>query len=149
MEIKVVRKYFGPNSCLSILLIDGQKRGYVLEDKDRGLMSAMPISIIMEKKVPGVTAIPSGRYRVTVTHSNRFRRRLPLLHNVPGFSGIRIHSGNEHIHTEGCLLPGKTYDITNGDYRVLRSREMMKELEDEISEALKNNEEIWCDITRS
>lgn len=149
MEIRIIRNWFGANSCLSVLKIDGEHRGYVCEDKDRGLTSAMSAADIASKKIYGKTAIPTGRYRVTVTYSNRFRRQLPLLHDVPGFSGIRIHSGNDHTHTEGCLLPGKTYQVVNGDYQVLRSREMMKELEEEISEAIKNNEIIWCEITRN
>lgn len=149
MEIRIIRNWFGANTCLSVLKIDGEHRGYVCEDKDRGLTSAMSATDIAAKKVHGKTAIPSGRYRVTVTYSDRFRRQLPLLHDVPGFSGIRIHSGNDHTHTEGCLLPGKTYQVVNGDYQVLRSREMMKELEDEISEAIENNEIIWCEISRN
>lgn len=26
--------------------------------------------------------------------------------NVPGYDGIRIHVGNYHTDTDGCLLPG-------------------------------------------
>ena len=79
---------------------------FTLEDKDRGLSSAMPLSEIVSKKVYGKTAIPSGRYELALTYSDRFKRILPLLLDVPGFAGIRIHPGNWAANTEGCLLLG-------------------------------------------
>lgn len=58
------------------------------------------------RKVPGCTAIPEGRYAVAVSFSPKFGRWLPLLLNVPLFSGIRIHAGNTADDTRGCILPG-------------------------------------------
>ena len=57
-------------------------------------------------KVAGQTAIPAGRYEVQMTFSPRFQRNMPLVMGVPGFAGIRIHSGNTAEDTEGCLLLG-------------------------------------------
>lgn len=59
------------------------------------------------KKVKGTTAIPEGIYRVILTMSPRFKRLLPLLVDVPGFDGVRIHGGNDEHDTEGCVLPGE------------------------------------------
>jgi hypothetical protein len=78
--------------------VDGEFECFILEDRLR------PTGI----KVPGETAIPQGRYEIQHTYSPRFRRNLPLLINVPGFEGIRIHPGNKAVDTEGCLLPGQT-----------------------------------------
>ncbi len=58
-------------------------------------------------KVPGETAIPRGHYPVIVTFSHKFQRRLPLLLNVPFYSGIRMHRATTELHTEGCILVGE------------------------------------------
>ena len=48
--------------------------------------------------------IPEGSYSVSVTFSPRFKRMLPLIGNVPGRSGIRIHRGTKPEHSKGCVL---------------------------------------------
>ena len=48
--------------------------------------------------------IPEGNYPVSVTFSPRFKRMLPLIGNVPGRSGIRIHRGTKPEHSKGCVL---------------------------------------------
>lgn len=51
-------------------------------------------------------AIPAGTYRVIISESARFGRRLPAILGVPGRSGVRIHPGNFDQDTEGCVLLG-------------------------------------------
>ena len=48
--------------------------------------------------------IPEGTYPVLVTFSPRFKCMLPLIGNVPGRSGIRIHRGTKPEHSKGCVL---------------------------------------------
>lgn len=79
---------------------------YVLEDKVREV-DGQDVKVWKEQNH---TAIPRGTYNVSVTMSNRFKIRLPLLANVPGFTGVRIHSGNSSKDTEGCILVGMTWD---------------------------------------
>lgn len=78
-----------------------------LEDTDRGLTQSMTEQQIGSKKVYGETAIPTGTYRIIISYSNKFKKQMPLLLNVPGFAGIRIHSGNTEKDSLGCILVGK------------------------------------------
>ncbi len=64
------------------------------------------------EKVPGATAIPAGRYRVTVEYSPTFGKHLPRLQAVPGFAGILMHGGNGPLDTRGCILCGRHQDST-------------------------------------
>lgn len=84
------------------LSIGGHHVCWVCEDPVR----EVPGEPAWRWKVPGKTAIPVGRYKIERTWSPRFQRTLPLLVDVPGFEGIRIHAGNTADDTEGCLLPG-------------------------------------------
>lgn len=149
MEIIVKRKWRGVNSTLSVVYVDGKIQDYILEDIDRDLNSDMTAMQILKVKIKGKTAIPIGRYPVTVTYSNRFKRRLPLLGNVKGFAGIRIHPGNTHENTDGCLLPGATRSLTDGDYHVESSRLACTKLEDQIHTALNKGEKVWIEIIQA
>lgn len=107
MEILLKRKKLENRYTIGELTLPDGMLIHTLEDKDRGLQSFMPISEIMKIKKPAATAIPQGRYEICLTYSNRFKKLLPLLMDVPGFSGIRIHAGNTEHDTEGCILLGK------------------------------------------
>jgi hypothetical protein len=115
-----------------ILEVDGVEFCQTLEDRER------------EKKVKGKTAIPIGRYKITITMSPRFKKRMPLLHNVPDFSGVRIHPGNTVDHTEGCILVGQ--DTNALDAWLGSSRVTYEKLFAVIDKALKDKEEVWITI---
>ena len=48
--------------------------------------------------------IPEGTYQMVNTMSPRFKKILPLVTNVPGRSGIRVHTGTKPEHSKGCVL---------------------------------------------
>ena len=62
---------------------------------------------IRKTKMPGKTAIPAGLYEIIIGWSNRFGQMMPRIQNVPYFSGILIHKGNDADDTDGCILVGK------------------------------------------
>jgi len=96
MEIKIKRLHRTDHSTIGELSIDGKFECFTLEDIERDV------------KIKSETAIRKGTYKVIINRSNRFKRLLPLLLNVPNFEGIRIHSGNTNHDTEGCILVGLT-----------------------------------------
>lgn len=100
MHLTVTRKEFTEESTIGELSVNGQFFCYTLEDKVRD------IGKDGEGKVPGKTAIPYGQYEVICNKSDRFKKYMPLVLGVPFFSGIRIHSGNTDVDTEGCILVG-------------------------------------------
>lgn len=112
MKLQLKRTDFTDKSTIGDLYIDGKFFCYVLEDKDRGLTSEMPLVIIQGKKLFGITAIPYGTYTVELSMSNRFKRLLPAILGVKGYEGIRIHRGNTAADSLGCLIVGnkKAYD---------------------------------------
>ena len=108
MELELTRSAKTNKSTIGELTINGVFECFILEDKDRGLRKDMPISELIVMKIKTRTAIPTGRYEIVVSFSDKFQKMLPLLLDVPAFAGIRIHPGNTDANTEGCLLPGKT-----------------------------------------
>ena len=94
------------------------------------------------RKVVGLTAIPEGSYPVVITKSPRFRRWLPLLVGVLGFTGIRIHSGNLAADTRGCILVGENTIVG----RLTSSRATLTKLITSIMAASDQGVAVWITI---
>ena len=129
MKIEVKRFYYGDKHTIGKLFVDGQYLCYTLEDKMRQ-EADKPVA---EWKVYSQTAIPTGDYSVMITLSNRFKKVLPILLNVDGFSGVRIHAGNSSADTEGCILVGMNWD-GKSDF-IANSRVALNLLMDKMSDA--------------
>lgn len=140
MEIKLVRIAFKETYTIGKLYVDGKYVCDTIEDKDRGLDNSMTSNEILKRKVKGQTAIPTGHYNIDITYSPKYKRMMPLLLDVKGFSGIRIHSGNTAKDTEGCLIVGKNKQVG----MVLESRDTYQRL----FEMMQGEKNITIDITR-
>lgn len=97
-------------------------------------------------KVNGKTAIPSGRYRLSWTMSNRFGRNMLLLDPVPGFAGVRVHSGNRATDTEGCILLGMAWTISDGEESILKSREAVAMFERLVVPKIEAGEAVYLEV---
>ena len=142
MLITLDRAWKRTGYTISRLYINGELFCNALEDEDRGLRQDMTINEIKKRKVYGATAIPSGSYECVNTYSNRFKKNLPLLKDVPGFDGIRIHSGNTAKDTEGCILVGQ--NLEKG--KVLNSRAWYDKLLAKMQEAWNKKDHVVIDI---
>lgn len=116
---------------------------FSLEDTDRNLKQDMPLAGIKAIKVPGKTAIPYGRYEVGISYSNRFKKLMPIVFDVPGFSGIRIHSGNTEDDTEGCPLVG----LSRSTDTVLQSRIAYSRFFEWLEKTLKT-EKVYLNVVK-
>lgn len=111
MRITLIRIANKPTYCIGKLYVDGKYFCDTIEDTDRGLSDEMDEKEILKKKVKGETAIPTGIYHVYLTYSPKYKKQMPLIDNIKGYSGIRIHSGNTSKDTEGCLIVGKNTKV--------------------------------------
>lgn len=141
MRLTLIRKWNKENYCIGDLYIDGVWFSNTLEDVDRGLDDSMSVDEILKKKIKDNTAIPTGIYPVKITYSPKYKKLMPLIDNVKGYSGIRIHSGNTHKDTSGCLLVGKNKEVG----KVLESRKTFNALYKILTET---KEHIIIDIQR-
>ena len=142
-EIIITRYELQPERTFGYFEYNGIKI-HCIEDTDRGLKSDLPLAGIKELKVQNKTAIPYGRYEVGVSYSNRFKKLMPIIMDVPGFSGIRIHSGNKETETEGCPLIG----LTRSDTMVLNSRNAFRPFMSWLQKTLKT-EKVFLNVVKS
>lgn len=138
MIITLKRHHSVGSSTIGELSVNGTFECYTLED----VVREVPGEPVAAWKVHGKTAIPRGRYKVIINFSRRFQKFLPLLRDVPGFEGIRIHPGNTDKDTEGCILPGSG---VSGE-AVTESRKAFSALCGKIEETLAAGEEVWITV---
>lgn len=122
MELVLKRILFSDDGAAGVLICGNQPVCLTLEEDWRDNQK-------------GISCIPEGSYlcrrRTTAAHGETFE-----VTEVPGRTGILIHSGNTEMDTEGCILPGMEYGSIGAwddqsktiepQLAVLRSREAFK-----------------------
>lgn len=139
VDMKLTRTIIGDTFTLGKLYIGGKYFGVTCEDKDRRMEAG-------GEKVYGKTAIPRGIYRVVVSFSNRFKKQLPLVMDVPGFAGIRFHGGNTADDSEGCILLGKVYVPASAPTGIANCAERMATLTQLLIDAEDTGTEYWLTV---
>jgi len=134
MKLKLNRIQFTEKSTIGELWVD--------DEPDRFCFTLEDVAREAGVKVAGQTAIPAGQYEVVINWSQRFKRPMPLLLNVPNFEGVRIHSGNTAADTEGCILVG----FNRAPDFVGNSRQAFDTLFATMQRALQQEEKITIDI---
>jgi hypothetical protein len=125
------------------VLVDGggEFLCFTLEDAVRE-QRGVPVNVW---KIPGKTAIPVGRYRLTLETSPRFGPETLTINGVPGFVGIRVHSGNDDGDTDGCPLLGMTVwaDALGDGGDVRESRNAVAKLKGIVGAAIAAGRSAW------
>ena len=140
IELHLRRIILNPSWTIGVLWIWEKAEMFVLEDAVREIVG-QPVA---GWKKPGVTAIPIGRYRLIIDRSQRFQKDMPHVLNVPGFEGIRMHAGNTHVDTEGCLLLGYGANLLAGT--VQQSTAACHMFQEELDKLL-DKDEVWISVS--
>ena len=152
MELKLKRIALRDTYTIGKLYVDGIYVCDTLEDKVRDLNKDGDLNDVGEQKIAGKTAIPYGRYEITLKiKSPKYSQReaykwcngyLPRLLNVPHFDGILMHAGNSATDSSGCLLVGRN-KVKGG---LVESMNTLKDLYYILQRASDKRERIWISI---
>lgn len=152
MELKLKRIALRETYTIGKLYVNGDYICDTCEDKVRDLNKDGDLLDAGEGKIPSQTAIPYGRYEVTMkVKSPKFSQKtaynwcngyLPRLLNVKHFEGILIHAGNTAQDSAGCIIVGKNKVVG----RVLESMDTLKKLYPVLKTASDRGEKIWITI---
>lgn len=130
MNLQLHREPSDGHRTFGQIFIDGVYECETLED------------VVRDVKIHGETAIPAGRYQITLEDSPRFGAGTITVNNVPGFSGVRIHAGNTEADTEGCPLVGQIRAAGS----ILKSKAALAELKPKIAAALRDSGKVWITV---
>lgn len=146
MKVEIKRIAKKDKYTIGKVFIDGVYICDSIEDKDRGLTQNTPLVEIKKIKVPNQTAIPTGKYQVTLNVvSPSFSKKdyykkfcngyLPRILNVPGFDGILMHRGIDQDSSSGCVILGYNTivgKVTNSQKAFEKVYNLLKKSTDKI-----------------
>jgi len=126
ITITVLRYFDDGETTLGILFLDNKYFCYTLEDT------------FQDKKILSKTRIPGGIYKLNYRREStplteKYRKTRPWfeyhleIKNVKNFTGIYIHCGSTHEHTDGCLLIARSINSSDVKRSIYNSRETFEE----------------------
>ena len=115
---------------------------YTLEDTVR----EKPGQPVASWKIKGTTAIPSGRYRLTLEKSRRFGDDTITVNNVLGFDLVRVHSVETVEDTDGCIGVGDTPNKEQGTMHGGIAHGVLKRLKAKIKDYIDRGDEVWLTV---
>lgn len=152
MKLTLKRIALRDSYTIGNLYVNGVYSCDTCEDVVRDLNKDGDLNDACEGKVYTKTAIPYGRYEVTMkVKSPKFSQKaayswcsgyLPRLLNVSHFDGILIHAGNTAEDSAGCILVGE--NKVKG--QVINSMATLKRLVPILKRASDSGEKIWISI---
>jgi hypothetical protein len=138
MKLTLPRTSLKPKATFGSIFVDGVFECVTLEDVVRDLKADG------SGKIFAKTAIPAGTYDVVIDFSQRFQKMMLHILNVPWFTGIRIHSLNTDLQTEGCVGVGEK---VVGDDLITGGSVTLPKLFVKVEAALKRGEKVTITIT--
>ena len=133
---QVVRNPGGENYTPGRMYLDNVFFCHTLEDEDRFLENGVT------EKVYARTAISRGKYRLITSFSNRFQCVLPLVVDVPGYAGVRLHGANDARDVLGCIGCGKVRTSTG----IAQCADTVQRIIDQIDDAAELGIETWLEV---
>ena len=88
-----------------------------------------------KEKIMGRTGIPTGVYFMKLAPSQRFKKNMPFVVDVPNFRGIMFHTGNNLGATRGCILVGNEYFERDNDAFLKDSKTAFQKFRNWFAEA--------------
>ena len=143
MNLTLQRTHATGPATFGKLFADGAFLCYTLEDEVREI----PGEPVQAWKIHGVTAIPTGRYLVTLEDSPKFGPDTLTVNQVVGFIGVRMHAGNTTKDTEGCPLLGLA--IYGGGIVGGTSRPAVDLVKHAVKQAWAGGEQVWMEVVNA
>lgn len=146
ITVTMPRFGFGMKSTLGRFILNGTHLCYTVEDARR------------DAKIPAVTCIPEGVYRITLYKAGEkhkkyaqlypeMHRGMLLINDVPNFVATEIHGGNDENDTEGCVCVGAApLVIKGGEFWVQQSQDTYKMMYPKIAGPLVAGDRVFLDV---
>jgi len=148
MELILMREPSLDGTTLGELFVDGDPECLTLEDeiRDADVDGDGQGDLAAGDKIYGETAIPARRYRITLENSPKFGPETLTVNNVPGFTGVRMHSGTTKKDTLGCIILGDRIDRDVMHISGGRNHGVVERVKALVRDAIAAGEMVWLTI---